>query len=155
VFSTKAFSRSVPSRLLHRCLELMSLSAMQWKLPDVAILSDLKGTIVTAEFSLDLVPQHTMCGSVLKCQYQPLLQEDEEDYGTEYLVQPVAQPEEAEGAGDFEPGEGDNEVNDDDEFEDEEEEDDIVEEPVPEPSLVKEKRSREEDEGNTGRPLKR
>jgi hypothetical protein len=94
-----------------------------------------------------------VCGSVLTCQYQPLLQEDEEDYGTEYLVQPVAQPEEAEGASDFEPGEGDDEVNDDDEFEDEE--DDIVEEPVPEPSLVKEKRSREEDEGNVGRPLKR
>lgn len=154
MFSTEAFSRSVPSRLLHRCLDLMSLSAMQWKLPDVAILSDLRGTVVTAEFSLDLVPQHTMCGNVLTCQYQPLLQEDEEDYGTEYLVQPVAQPEEAEGASDFESGEGDNEVNDDDAIEDEEE-DDIVEEPVPEPSLVKEKRSREEDEGNMGRPLKR
>jgi hypothetical protein len=121
------------------------------ELPDVANLSDLRGTVVTAEFSLDLVPQHTMCGSVLTCQYQPLLQEDEEDYGTEYLVQPVAQPEEA---SDFEPGEGDNDINDDDEFEDEEE-DDIVEEPVPEPSLVKEKRSREEDEGNVGRPHKR
>jgi hypothetical protein len=132
----------------------MSLSAMQWKVPDVANLSDLTGRVVTAEISLDLVPHRTMCGSVLTCQYQPLLQEDEEDYGTEYLVQPVAQPEEAEGASDFEPGKGDNEVNDDDEFEDEEE-DDIVEEPVPEPSLVKEKRSRVEDEESVGRPLKR
>jgi hypothetical protein len=80
-----------------------------------------------------------------------VLQEDEEDYGTEYLVQPV-QPEDDEGASDFEPGEGDNE-DDEDEFEDEEE--DVVEEAVKEPMLVKGKRSREEDEEKEGRPLKR
>jgi hypothetical protein len=71
--------------------------------------------------------------------------EEEEDYGTEYLVQqPVGQPEEAaEGASDVEPGEG-------------EEEEDVVEEVVKESTLIKGKRSREEDDGEKqGRPFKR
>jgi hypothetical protein len=83
--------------------------------------------------------------------------EEEEDYGTEYLVQqPVGRPEEAtEGASDVEPGEGEDEDDDEDEFGDEEEED-VVEEVVKESTLIKGKRSREEDDGEKqGRPLKR
>lgn len=79
-----------------------------------------------------------------------VLQEDEEDYGTEYLVQPV-QPEDDEGASDFEPGEGDKE-GEEDEFEDEEE--DVVHKAVKEPVLSKGKRRRGEDDVKEERPLK-
>ncbi len=73
------------------------------------------------------------------------------------MQQPVGRPEEAaEGASDVEPGEGEEEDDEDeDEFEDEEEED-VVEEVVKESTLIKGKRSREEDDGEKqGRPLKR
>lgn len=52
--------------------------------------------------------------------------EDEEEYGTKHLVQPIAPPEEDEGASDFEPGEEDDEEDDED-FEDEEDEKEHVE----------------------------
>lgn len=54
--------------------------------------------------------------------------EEEEEYGTKYLVQPIGQPEEDEGASDFEPGEDDDE--EDEDFEDEEDDEDPVKEPV-------------------------
>ncbi len=79
-----------------------------------------------------------------------MLQEGEEDYSTEYLVQSMDQPEDDEGASDFEPGEGDNE-GEEDEFEDEE---DVVHKAVKEPVLSKGKRSRGEDDGKEERPLK-
>jgi hypothetical protein len=79
-----------------------------------------------------------------------MLQEGEEDYSTEYLVQSMDQPEDDEGASDFEPGEGDNEGEEDD-FEDEE---DVVHTAVKEPVLSKGKRSRGEDDGKEERPLK-
>jgi hypothetical protein len=60
------------------------------------------------------------------------------------------QPEDDEGASDFEPGEGDNE-GEEDEFEDEE---DVVHKAVKEPVLSKGKRSRGEDDGKEERPLK-
>jgi hypothetical protein len=97
---------------------------------------------------------------VVECCFSLLmLQEEEEEYGTEYLVQPVGQPEdEDEGASDFEPGEGDDEEEDDD-FEDEG--DDVVEEGVKEPVegakeqvSLKRKWSREDNEEKDKQRLK-
>ncbi len=90
-----------------------------------------------------------------------MLQEEEEEYGTEYLVQPVGQPEdEDEGASDFEPGEGDEEEEEDDDFEDEG--DDVIEECVKEPVegakepvSLKRKWSREDNEEKDKQRLKR
>lgn len=75
--------------------------------------------------------------------------EDDEEYGTKYLVQPIAQPEEDEGASDFEPGEDDEE--EDEDFEDEDDEE-HVEEPV---GLKQDrKRMREETGEKEERPAK-
>jgi hypothetical protein len=90
-----------------------------------------------------------------------MLQEEEEEYGTEYLVQPVGQPEdEDEGASDFEPGEGDEEEEEDDDFEDDG--DDVIEEGVKEPVegakepvSLKRKWSREDNEEKDKQRLKR
>lgn len=76
--------------------------------------------------------------------------EDEEEYGTKYLVQPIGQPEEDEGASDFEPGDDDEE--EDEDFEDEEDDDDPVKEPVGIPE--NRKRLREETGEKEERPAK-
>jgi len=76
--------------------------------------------------------------------------EDDEEYGTKYLVQPIGQPEEDEGASDFEPGEDDEE--EDEDFEDEEDEKDHLEEPV---GLKQDRKRMREDAGEKDeRPAK-
>lgn len=65
--------------------------------------------------------------------------DEEEDLGTEYLVQPIARPEDEEGASDFEPSE--------DEFgEDDEDIDDDEDEAEPAAAALKRKRSKAEDD---------
>ena len=76
-----------------------------------------------------------------------LKDDEEEEYGTKYLVQPIGQPEEDEEASDFEPG---------DEEEDYDFEDEDDEEPVKEPvgSKQNRKRSREETDEKEERVVK-
>lgn len=77
------------------------------------------------------------------------VKDEEEEYGTKYLVQPIGHPEEDEGASDFEPGEDDEEDEDLAEGEDDEG-------PGKESIVLKQtrKRTREETGGREERPNK-